>query len=154
MDSVEAAYRKVAAASATGLGLLIALYDKLIGHLRRAAEAERRNDVEQRCHEAKNGLLVIAALEHWLDEGSGGELADRLKVFYTTMRRKIIEAQAKRSPAMLEEQMALALEVRAQWQKVNDKSAPSEPFILPPVAMKRLGPYSPRFEERHQNWSA
>jgi flagellin-specific chaperone FliS len=154
MRLVEAAYRKATAASVSGLGLLIALYDELAGDLREAAEAERRNDIAVRCRKANHALLVIGHLEQWLERGQGGELADQLKVFYGSLRRNIIAAQAKRSSAMLEEQMAQVLEVRTQWQRLAERSATSEPFILPPVVTRRPGPFSPATEQRRKTWSA
>jgi flagellin-specific chaperone FliS len=46
MSPTEMAYRKTAVGGASGFGLLIALYDTLAGDLRRAADAERANDIE------------------------------------------------------------------------------------------------------------
>jgi len=151
---VEAAYRRATAASVSGLGLLIALYDELAGNLRGAAEAEKRNDIAARCREANHALLVIGHLEQWVERGQSGELADQLKVFYGSLRRNIIAAQAKRSSAMLEEQMAQVVNVRTQWQKLAERNAPREPFVLPPVVTRRPGPFSPEMEQRRSNWSA
>ncbi len=137
MSSVEMAYRKTAAASAGGMGILIALYDTLAGDLRRAADAERRNDIEQRCREARHALLVIAHLEDRISRGSGGELAERLKLLYASLRRKIVEAQAKHSAVTFEQQMAVVLKLREQWQRMEEKQASAGPQILPPVTAQR-----------------
>ena len=83
-----------------GCGLLIALYDTLVGNLRRAAEAQRSNDIEKRCQEINHALLVIGYLEDWIDRESEGELAQKLVAFYATMRKKLIEAQARGRPAV------------------------------------------------------
>jgi flagellar protein FliS len=133
MSSAEMAYRETAAAS--GTGLLIALCDTLAGDLRRAADAERRNEIEQRCRELKHALLVIGHLEHWLDRGSGGELAERLKAFYASLRRRIVVAQAKRTPALLEEQMELVLKIRKEFQAAEIRYEPAGPEIMAPVQM-------------------
>jgi flagellar protein FliS len=105
MNPTELAYRKTAVEGASGFGLLIALYDTLAGDLRRAADAQRKDDIDRRCKEINHALLVIAYLDDWIDREGGGELAQKLIVFYTTMRKRLIEAQAKQSPEMLEEQM-------------------------------------------------
>lgn len=118
-------YRKTAVQGASGLSLLIALYDTLAGDLRRAAEAERNNNIEKRSEAAKHALLVVSHLQDWLQRGEGGELTQQLGAFYLNLRRKVIEAQAKRSPEMLEQQMALVLEVRATWHDVEARSASS-----------------------------
>jgi hypothetical protein len=59
MNRTDVTYRKTAAEGASGFGLLIALYDTLAGDLRRAAEAERSNDIEQRCHDGHQRGAVV-----------------------------------------------------------------------------------------------
>ncbi len=67
MTPTELSYRKTATEGASGFGLLIGLFDTLAGNLRRAAEAQRANDMEKRCGEANHALLVIGHLENWID---------------------------------------------------------------------------------------
>ncbi len=119
MNSTALAYRKTAAEGASGFGMLIALYDTLAGDLRRAADAERNNNIEKRCLEVNHALLVIAHLQDWVDGESGGELAQKLIGFYSSLRQKLIEAQARRSAEMLEQQMALVLDIRETWQEME-----------------------------------
>ena len=57
MNRTDLAYRRTAAEAASGLGLLIALFDTLAGDLRRAAEAQRANDIERRSREARHYWL-------------------------------------------------------------------------------------------------
>jgi flagellar protein FliS len=123
MNPTELAYRKTAVEGASGFGLLIALYDTLAGDLRRAADAQRKDDIERRCKEINHALLVIAYLDDWIDREGGGELAQKLVAFYTTMRKKLIEAQAQQSPEMLEEQMDLVLAIRGTWQDLEDRAS-------------------------------
>ena len=122
MSAMELAYRKTATQGASGFGLLVALYDTLAGDLRRAAEAERGNNIEKRCREVNHALLVIAHLEDWVHRGGGGELADQLLVFYASLRRLMIEAQAKRSAVMLEQQMTLVLSIRRTWHELEARN--------------------------------
>jgi flagellin-specific chaperone FliS len=156
MSPVELTYRKTAAAAgASGFGLLIALYDTMAGSLRRAAEAERSNDIEKRCNEVNHALVVVGLLEDWLARGSSGTLTEQLRSFYASLRRKLIEAQAKRSAEILEQQMTEVLKVREQWQALEFKREPAEPEILAPV--QRQGyPVPPpvQMERRATNWSA
>jgi flagellar protein FliS len=119
MTPTEANYRKSSAAGATGISLLIALCDTLAGDLRRAAQAERANHLEQRCNELNHALMVIGVLEDRVSRGSGGELADQLTAFYQLLRRRVLLAQARRSPEQLEEAMAEVLKVRESWQNVQ-----------------------------------
>jgi flagellin-specific chaperone FliS len=129
MQSTELLYRKSAAQGASGLGLMIALYDTLAGDLRRAAGAERSNNLEKRCLEVNHALLVIGYLEDAMGQAGGGELAEQLVSLYSSLRCKLIEAQAKRSPEILEEQMERLLLLRESWQKM-DLALPETPNSL------------------------
>ena len=126
MNAMEQTYRKMVVGGASDLGLMIALYDTLAGDLRRAAEAERANDIEKRCREVNHALLVIAHLEDAMNGGSGGELAQHLVAFYRSLRRMMIEAQVKRSAEILEQQMAQVLDVRAIWQGFQSRGEESK----------------------------
>src|SRR5690349_13489123 len=109
-------YLKTAAQDDEGLGLLIALYDTLAGDIRRAAAAQRSNNLETRGRYVNHAILLIGYLEDWVRRGSGGELADQLIAFYTSLRRNLIEAEIHKSAGMFEQQMARVLELRQQWQ--------------------------------------
>jgi flagellar protein FliS len=129
MQSTELFYRKTTAQGASGLGLLIALYDTLAGDLRRAAEAERRNDLEKRCLAVNHALVVIGYLEDCIERGGGGELATKLVTFYARLRRSLVEAQAQRSPDLLEQQMDMILRTRETWQTM-EPTVVDTPIVL------------------------
>jgi flagellar protein FliS len=155
MTPTELEYRRTAAEGASGFGLLIALYDTLAGDLRRAAEAERNGDLEKRSREVNHAMLVMAYLEDWTRRGSDGELAQRLVAFYSSVRRKLIEAEASRSAAILEEQMALVLQIREHWQKIDLHTEPSAPEIMPPAKPQTYPPaFAPQAERKTGSWSA
>lgn len=119
MQSTELSYRVSAADGASGLGVIIALYDTLAGNLRRAAEAERSKNLEKRCLEVNHALLVIGYLEDAMERARPGELTKQLVGLYSSLRRKLIEAQVKRSPDLMEEQMERVLSLRESWQKIE-----------------------------------
>lgn len=155
MTRTDLAYRKTAAAGASGFGVLIALYDTLAGDLRRAAEAERVNDISKRGREVNHALLVIAHLEDWLSGGAEGELTNKLRTFYARLRQNILQAQLKRSATGLELEMSSVLKIRAYWQDADSRSIPSGPSILQPQPTQNPFDYaSMQSESRHSNWSA
>ena len=155
MTPIELAYRKTAAEGASGVGLLIALYDTLAGDLRRAADAERSNDLENRAKEINHALLVVAYLEDYAGGGSGGKLADYLVAFYKSLRRKVIEAQVKRSAELLQEQMAQVLMIREVWQRFepggSSLSQEAQEWV-PPASYPNAPPV--RYEQSSSGWSA
>jgi flagellar protein FliS len=155
MTALENAYRKTALGGASGFGLMIALYDTLAGDLRRAAEAERRNDLEERTHQIKHALSVLAHLEDWIERGTGGELAEQLKGLYRSLRCRMIEAQANRSPEMLEEDMARILEIREIWQKAEMRGSISTAHVPGWIqAPSYPGSSLPMRERNSSRWTA
>jgi flagellar biosynthetic protein FliS len=153
MQSTELSYRKAAAESATGIGLLIALYDTLAGNLRRAADAERCNDLEKRCLEVNHALMVVGYLEDCIQRASEGDLATQLVSLYSSLRRKLIEAQAKRSPEILEQQMERVLTIRECWQAMEHSTSDAQ------ARVEHLGladheSTGQSFESQTANWSA
>lgn len=157
MDSAEFTYRRTAASTGgSGLGLLIALYDTLAGDLRRAADAQLSNDIEKRCREVNHALLVIAHLQEWVTRGTGGVLSEQLTAFYTSLRRKVMEAQAKRSAEILEDQMVEVLKLREAFQALDMRNAPPAPEIIPPDNRKQKYPGAEptELERRNLSWTA
>jgi len=154
MSPSESLYRQTAAASSDGIGLMIALYDTLAGDLRRAAEAERRSDIAERCKQLNHALLVVGFLEDQLSKGADGELSQSLVSFYGRLRRRILESQTKRAPEILDQEMEQVLKIRAAWQKLSVRNEPPAAY-LPPVA-RRAYPGSAELTEfrNSKSWSA
>jgi flagellar secretion chaperone FliS len=159
MSPTDLAYRKSAVQGASGISLLIALYDTLAGDLRRGAAAQRAGSREDRSKELKHALMVVGCLQNWVDAESG-DLAKRLIAFYAGLRRRIIEAQVKESAQMLDEMMADVLNLRETWQKLDQGAAVPRPEIgpeiLPPArTAATYGSISaPQMERRQLSWSA
>jgi flagellar biosynthetic protein FliS len=154
MNRTDLAYRRTAAEAASGLGLLISLFDTLAGNLRRAALAQRDRDIERRCREVRHALLVIGHLENWVEQGTGGVLAQELAAFYSSLRRKVIEAEAANSAEILEKQMFRVLELREHWQQIELRNEPSGPEILRPVIQMPARYPAPQIQGLRGNWSA
>ena len=133
--------------------------DRPLRHTRGRPASGRRGRAKQRDREAQQRNKTCDSgrwhLEDWLKRGSGGELADKLTAFYTTLRRKLIDAQVNRSAAMLEQQMASALKIREYWQQADLRGLPTGPEILRPATMQNSFGYAAMAtESRRSNWSA
>jgi flagellar protein FliS len=126
-------YRKTAIAGASSIGLMIVLFDTLVGDLRRAASALRKDDIETRCRELNHAALVLGQLESWVDLEKGGESAETLTRFYAYLRAKMMEASINKSAAVLDTQIDMILHVRSAWQQLDaaPPAAPDEPAELP-----------------------
>jgi flagellar biosynthetic protein FliS len=154
MNAMDFAYRNTAAVGASGMSLLLPLFDRLANDLRRGAEAQRAGDLECRSRELHHALAIVGFLENWIDRESG-ELARQLSDFYTVLRRRVVEAQAQQSAAILDEQMSATLKLREVWHKVQSGDSKSEPEVLPPTAPQwYAAAASSTVESRELSWSA
>lgn len=117
--SASLTYRQAAMQQASTVGLVIALYDTLVGDLTRAVEATERRDIQTRCDQLAHGFKVLQQLEIMIDHANGGPTAISLQRFYRHIRNQLLQAQFKLSPDILREQINIILEVREAWQKVD-----------------------------------
>jgi flagellar protein FliS len=125
MTETGLSYRKSAIEGASPIGLMIALFDTLVGDFRRAATAIRKNDIEARCRELNHAVLVLGQLENWVDLKNGGESAESLARFYAYLRAKMMEAAVTQSASILELQIEMILHVRTAWQQLDSAAQPS-----------------------------
>lgn len=135
-------YRQAATQQASVVGLVIALYDTLIGNLRRAAEAMDRNDIQSRCDELMHGFKVLQQLDAMLDMERGGETAFKNRRFYNHLRGQMLTAQFKLSSEILKKQIGFVLEVRQAWHQI-DSALPSPDRSKPASLMATAPPYMP-----------
>jgi len=154
MNPTELAYRRTAVEGSSGFGLLIALYDTLAGNLRRAADAQRSDDIQKRCQELNHALLVIGYLEDWIDREGGGELAEKLIIFYANLRAKLIHAQAIKSAEILEQEMAVILTIRGTWQDLELRAASALQANASFAAQSYPGASSMSDKQSASSWSA
>ena len=148
LSETELSYRRSAIEGASMIGLMIALFDTLVGDLRRAASALRKNDIETRCRELNHATLVLGQLNEWIDPENGGESARTLSTFYAYLRAKMMEAAGTKSAKLLETQIDMILHVRSAWQQL-DVSPLQIPETLAEVSMERVKlPSTPMYEAK------
>lgn len=122
-------YQQQSLAGATGVELIIALYDGATRFLHRAIRAVEENDVIERRFAVKRALDIIIYLQACLRLDVGGEPAVALADFYTAMFQRTLEASHAESAEGLEEVIACIRNVRDAWTVVaRDPSANS---VLP-----------------------
>jgi flagellar protein FliS len=145
-------YRRSAVEGASTIGLMIALFDTLVGDLRRAATAMRANDIDTRCRELNHAALVLGQLENWIDLKNGGDSAQTLSRFYAYLRSKMMEAAVSKSPKLLEVQIEMILHVRSAWQQL-DAAPPEEPEPATGVEAEYLDTPHPNANEERVPFS-
>jgi flagellin-specific chaperone FliS len=99
-------------------------------------------------------LLVIGYLENCLTRSTGGELTRQLSAFYSTLRRKLIEAQVNQSAETFEREMAVVLRIREHWQKVELRNVATVPQATSAAAAQPGGAAINHTGGRLGSWSA
>jgi flagellar secretion chaperone FliS len=142
MTETGLSYRRSAIEGASSIGLMIALFDTLVGDFRRAATALRKNDIETRCRELNHATLVLGQLENWLDMKNGDESAATLARFYAYLRAKMMQAAVTQSASLLEAQIDMILHVRSAWQQLDTAAPPAPEGRLEMPAAQVRTPYT------------
>ncbi len=112
-------YRESAVAGAGPVRQVILLYEQAIEDLRRAVAACHAGQVEERTRQINHAILILGCLQSALDRERGGTVAANLDRFYSHMRSGLIEAQCRQSPAAIERQIALLVDVHEAWCEVE-----------------------------------
>lgn len=111
----EISYQQQALAGATGVELIVALYDGLIRFLYRAMQCVEENDVHGRRVAVKKALDILMYLQARLRPDLGGTVAASLGDFYSTMFTMTLEASHLESKEQFLEVIAFVRNVREAW---------------------------------------
>jgi flagellar protein FliS len=128
------AYRESAAHDPNPVDLVILLYEQAIEDLRRARAALQAGDVQGRTYEIGHAIAVVGQLQAVLDMDKGGEVARNLDRFYSLVLARVLEAQIKVSPEILEQQIDLLLSLREAWVEVERLALPTPAIPAVPAA--------------------
>jgi flagellar protein FliS len=115
---MEASYQEQALSGATGIELVIALYDGAIRHLHRAAQCCEEDDVRGRRIAVKKATDIVMYLQARLRPDVGGKSAVALGEFYAAMFTMMLEASHIASAEHFAEVIACVRNVRDAWTVV------------------------------------
>lgn len=119
MPDVRTLYREHAAQGASPVRQVVMLYEQVVEDLRRAMRSIESNEIETRTSAINHAITVIAYLQSRLNMEGGGDVARNVSRFYDVVRARLLEAQFQSSREILNEQVALLLEVRDAWIEVE-----------------------------------
>lgn len=111
----EASYQQQALVGATGVELVVALYDAAIRFLYRAMQCVEEDDVRGRRIAVKKVVDILMYLQARLRPDLGGSVATSLADFYATMFTMTLEASHLASKEQFEEVIACVRNVRDAW---------------------------------------
>lgn len=111
----ETSYQQQVLAGATGVELVVALYDGLIRFLYRAMQCVEENDLHGRRVAVKKAIDILMYLQARLRPDVGGSVAASLGDFYSTMFTLTLEASHLESTEQFRDVIAFVRNVREAW---------------------------------------
>lgn len=120
-------YQQTTGLSASAVGQVVALYDRILRDLRQGILAIEAGQVEKRANALNHALTIIGELQGVLDFERGGEVARNLNSFYNVARTMLTKGAVDSSVETLQEVVAMFTRLRAAWAKVESTVAPAEP---------------------------
>jgi flagellar protein FliS len=112
---MEGTYQEQALAGATGVELILALYDGMLRQLHRAIQCCEEDDVRGRRLAVKKVVDIVMYLQARLRPDVGGKSAAALGEFYAAMFTMILEASYIASVEQLQECIGCIRNVRDAW---------------------------------------
>jgi flagellar protein FliS len=135
MANARTAYREADASGATGVRLVVLLYEQVIQDLSQAAQAMEQNNIEYRTNRINHALDVLCVLQGTLNFERGAQVARNLERFYITLRANLWKAQLHMSKEMLIRQITDLFTLREAWAEVDRAElAGSVPTLVPLTA--------------------
>lgn len=116
---METSYQQQTLVGATGVELVIALYDGAIRFLYRAMQCVEEGDIRGRRLAVHRALDVLMYLQARLRPDLGGSTAQSLSDFYATMFTMSLEASHYESIEQFHEVIACIRNVRDAWAVVG-----------------------------------
>jgi flagellar secretion chaperone FliS len=111
----ESSYQQQALVGATGVELVIALYDGMIRFLYRAMQCVEEDDTHGRRIAVKKVIDILMYLQARLRPDLGGSVTAALSDFYATMFTMTLEASHIESVEQFQEVIGLVRNVREAW---------------------------------------
>jgi flagellar secretion chaperone FliS len=111
----ETSYQQQALVGATGVEMIVALYDGAIRFLYRAMQCVEEDDVRGRRIAVKKVLDILTYLQARLRPDLGGTVVASLADFYSTMFTMTLEASHLESKQQFQEVISFVRNVREAW---------------------------------------
>ena len=108
-------YQEESLAGATGLEMVVALYDAAIRFLYRAIQGVEEDDTHGRRLAVKKALDIFMYLQARLRPDVGGDAAASLSEFYSAMFQMTLEASHFKSVEQFKSVIACVVNVRDAW---------------------------------------
>jgi len=97
--------------------ILVMLYEGAIRFLNKAKEGQAEGNIEKSHTNIMKCQRILTEFMNTLDIEAGGEVAQNLLSLYEYMHRRLVQANVKRDPVILEEVLGHLRQLKATWEK-------------------------------------
>jgi flagellar protein FliS len=120
-------YSTTEVTTANRLRLLIMLYDSAIRFIDTAKERLRTGDVAGKGTYIGKALAIVGEFKNTLNFQVGGDLPRELQRLYVFVEERLVRANLKGDPALLDEARRVLDILRGAWVELEQKGVPVEP---------------------------
>lgn len=121
------AYLESRVMTAGPIDLIRLLYQSGMGEVREARTQLAEGNIEARVKHISKACAILVELAASLDHERGGEVSQRLASLYDYMVRKLVEANIRKSDAILAEVLGLMATLLEGWDGVKAQTQPERP---------------------------
>jgi len=111
------------AAYASSHRLIQMLLDNVLNKIAAAKGYMLRGTVPDKCENISRAVAIVEGLRLCLDTQAGGDIARNLEDLYDYVERRLVQANMKNDPALLDEVASLLGEIKAGWTAIGDQVA-------------------------------
>jgi flagellar protein FliS len=114
-------YKRNKVITASGVELIIQLYDEVMNNIRLAKPILTKGDklsfdeIKTKSKALNKAVNVVTALADSLDMEKGGEISDNLSKLYEFINLRLLNANLNNDPVMLDEATRVLHELREAW---------------------------------------
>jgi flagellar protein FliS len=121
-------YQKIAVNSASPVGLVIMLYDGALRFMARGREAIVAGDLKKQDDQLRRAQKIVIELMTSLDMHRGGDVAKNLFALYAYATEKLVEANIKDDPKLVDEAISIFSGLRSSWAELERRSREDRPL--------------------------
>jgi len=118
MYNAVAEYRKTQVLNASGVEVIVLLYDAAVQSMQLAQDGIQRMDVANKARFVGRALTIVGELANVLDMERGGEIARSLRRLYEYIQHELSQANLTNDPRRLDGPIRCMMTLREGWEQV------------------------------------
>ena len=111
------AYKRTDVMTANRETILLMMYAGAIRFLKRAIDANERDDIQERALMIQKTQAIVSELRATLNFDVGGDLAASLEALYAYITERLIQGNLKKDTTLLKEALSLLTTLNSAWEE-------------------------------------